>query len=116
MRELGRLIEEGATLAQVVSDLIVHVDRRAGRAHRINELEVRRDASVSLNELTLVFGRWIEALREKLDAQTFQGILPTLRQLAGEPRPGIVGSAQEREAGERARKAVEGMGNNESRS
>jgi len=27
---------------------------------RLNELEVRRDVGVSLNELTLLFGRWID--------------------------------------------------------
>lgn len=109
MREVGRLIEEGATADEVAEDLVRHVDRRAARAHKINELEVRRDQTVSLAELTVVFAGWIEALRETLDDAAFRKVLPRLQALANAPRPGIVGSLREREARERAKGSVEGV-------
>ena len=106
MRDLGKLIADGAEADEVAEDLVRHVDRRAARAHRINELEVKRDQVVSLSELTMVFASWVEALREQLDDATFRQVLPKLKALANEPRPGIVGSVEAREAEERARGAV----------
>jgi hypothetical protein len=70
---------------------------------------VKRDQTVSLTELTVVFARWVEALREELDDATFRKVLPRLRSLTHEPRPGLVGSADEWEAKEMARGTVEGV-------
>lgn len=44
--------------------------------------------------------RVIKLLRTELDDEAFRVLLPKVQALAGAPRPGIVGSAAEREAGE----------------
>lgn len=76
MGELGRLIEGGAQADELAEDLLRHVDRWAIRAHKIDELEVKRDSVVSLTELAVVFGTWIELLGRELAEEPFRKLLP----------------------------------------
>lgn len=65
-----------ATIADDVdAELMRHVDRRAVRAHRINELEVKRDATVGPAELTAIFGSWIQVLSGELEDRCCVGSL-----------------------------------------
>lgn len=81
LSRLGDLISNGAGAAQVVEDLMGHVDKRANRAHAMNVLEVRKEEKVTVSELTSIFAAWVKLLEERLEPRVFFGLVPELRRL-----------------------------------
>ena len=79
MKQLGAQIEDGANASQVAKDLLVEVDRRASRAHRMNELEVRKLERVSVTEVVRIFEAWVLVLETHVDATTMGRLVPQLR-------------------------------------
>ena len=79
LRKLGDLIESGARTEQIAADLVARVETRANRAHRMNELEVRREEKVTASELAAVFGEFLAVLERNLDQQTYFRLVPMLR-------------------------------------
>lgn len=106
LKQLGELIETGATHDQATRDLIDKLDRRANRAHKINELEVRREEKITVSEMGIIFARLIEVLKAQLDVHTFHRLIPELRKLVAAEHLGPAGSAQAVAAGERAGEAM----------
>ena len=106
LKQLGELIETGATHDQATRDLIDKLDRRANRAHKINELEVRREEKVTVTEVGIIFARLIEMLKAQLDVHTFHRLVPELQKLVAAEHIGPVGSAEAVAAGDRAGEAM----------
>ena len=79
MKELGELIEGGATADQLARDLVGQVDRRAARACKLVELEIRREEKVTVSELAAVFRQWLEVLERELEQPEYYRVLPKLR-------------------------------------
>jgi hypothetical protein len=102
LKQLGEKIDEGAKVDSAVNDLMKHVDRRADRAHKINELEVRRDEKLSAREVGTLFAQVIEILRERLEHRQYAAVLPHLQRLTEQARLTVAGSAEERDRHEAA--------------
>ena len=98
VNRLGELIEHGATLEQVTRDLVNQVDRRANRACKIGELEIRREEKITARELAAVFGQWLGILEQKLDRRAFYGVLPELRRVTSVRQIPAVGPGGEGQA------------------
>ncbi len=79
MRRLGDLIEQGASIDQIASDLIANLERRANRAVRIGELELKRAEKVTVDDLTAVLREFLSILERSLEPQVYHGLLPELR-------------------------------------
>lgn len=102
LKQLGEKIDEGAKVDAAVNDLLRHVDRRADRAHKINELEARREEKLTAREVAVLFARIVEVLREKLEPRQFALVVPHLQRLTQEVRLPVAGSAEERDRQEAA--------------
>ncbi len=81
LKRLGEIIESGATIDQVARDLLANVDRRAARACKLTEIEVRRDEKVTVSELAAVFKQWLSILEAQLEPQAYHRVLPELRKV-----------------------------------
>ena len=71
MKRLGELIENGATADQVANDLVANVERRANRACRIGELELRKQEKLPPYELAAIFRQWLAVLEGKLEPAVY---------------------------------------------
>ena len=89
MKRLGELIEHGATIDQLTNDLVANVERRANRACRIGELELKREEKMTVAELAAVFGQWLAVLERLLEPTVYCEVLPELRRVTA----GRVGEA-----------------------
>ncbi len=83
MRKLGDLIEQGASIDQIASDLIANLERRANRAVRIGELELKRAEKVTVEELTAVLRDFLGILERSLEPSLYHSLLPELRKVTG---------------------------------
>lgn len=79
MGKLEDLIQQGAAIDQVSSDLMVYLDRRAARANKMSELALRREEKVTTTELALIFKSWLEVLEKELEQVTYFGLVEKLR-------------------------------------
>ncbi len=86
MKELANLIETGATEDQIATDLVLNVERRANRACRIGDLELKKAEKVSAAELGVVFRSWLDVLEKALELDVYARVLPELRRATvGQP-------------------------------
>ncbi|MCP4039717.1 MAG: hypothetical protein GY733_22425 [bacterium] len=79
MKELATLIETGATEDQIAADLVLNVERRANRACRIGDLELKKEDKVTPTELAAVFRSWLVVLEKALEPRVYARVLPELR-------------------------------------
>ncbi len=79
LKKLGRLIEDGARAEQVSADLLAHVDRRAARACKLTEIEIRRAEKVSVDELAAIFKQGLGVLERELEPVVYYKLIPALR-------------------------------------
>ncbi|MCP4036593.1 MAG: hypothetical protein GY733_06625, partial [bacterium] len=86
MRRLGELIEQGASVDQLANDLIANLERRANRAVRIGELELKRSEKVTFEEMTVVLREFLGVLEQSLEPQVYHGLLPQLRKVTSARR------------------------------
>ena len=71
---------------------VPNLERRANRACRIGELEIRRQERLSPNELAAIFRQWLAVLEKLLEPTVYFAVLPELRRVT----VGRVGGAGER--------------------
>ncbi|MCP4004538.1 MAG: hypothetical protein GY725_10115 [bacterium] len=88
MRKLGELIGHGASVDQIANDLIASLERRANRAVRIGELELRRSEKVTVEEMAVVLREFLGVLERSLDPGVYHSVLPELRQVTTARRIG----------------------------
>ncbi len=69
------------TADQVTNDVVANVNRRANRACRIGELELRRQERLSPNELAAIFRQWLTVLEKLLEPTVYFAVLPELRRV-----------------------------------
>ncbi len=65
----------------MANDLVANVERRANRACRIGELELRRQERLSPNELAAIFRQWLTVLEKLLEPPVYFAVLPELRRV-----------------------------------
>ncbi len=83
MRRLCDQIENGASIDQIAGDLIANLERRANRAVRIGELELKRAEKVTVDELTAVLREFLGILERSLEPKIYHSLLPELRRVTG---------------------------------
>jgi len=83
MKELGDLIDRGATADQLARDLLAQVDKRANRACKLTELQLRREEKVTASELTAVMAQFLGVLERELEPAVYHQVLPELRRVTG---------------------------------
>lgn len=81
LQSLGELIDRGAGIDQTVGDLLTHVDKRANRANKAAELELRKEEKITVSEVALLFKSWLDAIRSELGEEMYLQIVPTLRRI-----------------------------------
>lgn len=86
IKTLGELIDRGATADQVARDLVAQVDKRANRACRVNEIEVRRSEKVTQDQLVAVLREFLAVLERELEPAVYFRLVPALRRVVDEPR------------------------------
>ncbi len=90
MKQLGELIERGATIDQMASDLVVQIERRANRACRISEVELKKEEKITPSELAALFRSWLAVLEKGLEPAVYFAVLPELRRAtAGQGANGV---------------------------
>lgn len=82
MQRLGELIDGGATADQVAKDLVAQVDKRANRACKLTELQLRREEKITVSQMAVVFRGFLDLLEQRLDPETYHGLIPDLRRVA----------------------------------
>lgn len=82
MNRLGEMIEGGATADQVSTDLAAQVDRRANRACKVTELEIRREEKVTVSEIAAIFRQWLDVLEKSLEPEVYFRLVPELRKVS----------------------------------
>jgi hypothetical protein len=95
MKRMEDLLEKGAAEDQAIRDLMEYIDKRANRALRVVEVDVRREERVTATELASMFAVMIQTLEQKLEPKTFYAVLPALRQTAMQRYLPPIGSATE---------------------
>ncbi len=60
----------------------MNVERRANRATRVSELDLKRAEKVTPSELAAVFWSWLEVLEGALESSTYARVLPELRRVS----------------------------------
>jgi hypothetical protein len=81
LKHLGELIEQGAGIDQAARDLMAYLDKRAARANKMSELELRREEKVTVSEVAVIFAQWLEVLEKGLDPVIYFKLVEDLRRV-----------------------------------
>ena len=66
---------------QVSKDLVAQVDKRANRACKISELQIRREEKVTASELAAVMAQFLGVLERELEPEVYYRVVPALRRV-----------------------------------
>lgn len=81
LKRVADLIGEGAAIDQVNGELMKALDRRAARATKVDELNLRKEEKVTPTEIAAIFGQWLEVLEAGVDQPTYLRLVEKLRQV-----------------------------------
>lgn len=86
LKRLGELIDHGAGLDQLASDLMTYVDKRAARANKADELALRREEKITVSEVAAIFAQWLQVLEKRLDQRMYLEVVEDLRLITDSQR------------------------------
>jgi hypothetical protein len=102
LKRLEELIQRGAEADRVGAELTAALDRRAERATKTLALQARSVEQLSKRDLMILFGGWVELLKQHLHPTAFRNLLPHLREFSSSQNFTLPGTIESIEAGEAA--------------